>query len=298
MLSAIPASEAAILRIPTLNDKKADFIKLFQLGEGAVAVKSPQIIFDFTACRFLRQNAVAFLGGLTRLLKFEGKQVLFDWATLQDDVQANLCQNGFRAAFEVGFTGWQGNSIPYREDPDDNLNPILEYLDQQWLGRGWVQIDEIVKDQIVSTVLEIYCNAFEHGQSPIGTFSCGQRYPKLNVLKLTTIDFGVGIPANVCDFLQDSTMQAEDALKWAFQLGKTTRQSGVPGGIGLDMLKTFVKEKQGKIEIYSHDGYALIDATQEFYESFASFFKGTLINVTIPCDLTYYNRSRSRNIVL
>jgi hypothetical protein len=289
MLLTIPASEAAILPIPTLNDEKADFIKLFQLWQRAVDTKSSQVVFDFTNCRFLRQNAVAFLGGLARLMEFEGRQVCFDWATLRGDVQANLCQNGFRAAFEEGFTGWQGNSIPYREDPEDRLDSIVEYLDQQWLGRDWVQIDAMVKDQIVSTVLEIYSNAFEHRQSPIGTFSCGQRYPKLNLLKLTTIDFGVGIPANVCDFLQDPTMRAEDALKWAFQPGTTTRLSDIPGGCGLDMLKTFIKEKQGKFEIYSHDGYALIDANQEVYESSTSFFKGTLINVTVQCDLTYYN---------
>ncbi|HEY9625911.1 MAG TPA: ATP-binding protein [Coleofasciculaceae cyanobacterium] len=297
MLSAIPASEAAILRIPTLNDERADFTKLFQLWQRAVAAKSLQIIFDFTDCRFLKQNAVAFLGGLARLLEFEGKQTIFAWSTLQDNVQMNLCQNGFRAVFEEGFTSWQGNSIPYREDPDDKLEPIVDYLDQQWLGRGWVQIGESLKDQIIGTMLEIYSNAFEHGQSPIGTFSCGQRYPNLNLLKLTTIDFGVGIPANVCDFVQDPTMRSEDALEWAFQPGKTTRQGNIPGGCGLDMLKTFVKEKQGKIEIYSHDGYALIDANQELYESSESFFKGTLINVTVQCDLTYYNSNMSEIIV-
>ncbi|MFM7426510.1 MAG: ATP-binding protein, partial [Elainella sp.] len=100
---------------------------------------------------------------------------------------------------------------------------------------------------------------------------------------------GVGIPAKVCGFLRSPTMQAEETLKWAFQLGNTTRPGNIAGGCGLDMLKNFVKEKDGKIEIYSHDGYALIDSGRELYESSGCFFKGTLINVTVRCDLKYYN---------
>jgi len=45
------------------------------------------------------------------------------------------------------------------------------------------------------------------------------------------------------------------------------------------------KSKQGKIEIYSHDGYALIDESQELYQSSCTFFEGTLINITIKCDV-------------
>ncbi len=81
----------------------------------------------------------------------------------------------------------------------------------------------------------------------------------LNALKLTAIDFGVGIPVNVRQFLQKDSLSAKDALSWAFQSGTTTRRSVAPGGTGLDSLKKFVKSKRGKIEIYSHDGYALID---------------------------------------
>ena len=171
----------------------------------------------------------------------------------------------------------------------DNLENILSYLDEQWLGRGWVEVSQAIKDEIIHNVLEIYSNAFEHGMSDIGVFTCGQRYPYLKTLKLTVIDFGVGIPANIRQFLQNSSMLASDAFKWAFQPGKTTRRSRVPGGTGLDSLKNFLKSKQGKIEIYSHDGYALIDESQEIYQSAPTFFEGTLINITIKCDVNYHS---------
>lgn len=277
------------LRVPTLNDEPGDFRKLFELWQTLKTYESSEIIFDFSNCRFLRQNAVAFLGGLARLAEAEGSRVVFDWNTLRDDIQGNLEQNGFCAAFEAHRGGWQGNSVPYREDPQDKLDGIVEYLDRQWLGRDWIQADDDIKNQIVCTVLEIYSNAFEHGRSKIGVFSCGQRYPGLNLLKLTAIDFGVGIPPNVRQFLQNPAMLAEDALQWAFQPGKTTRCNAMPGGTGLDMLRSFVKEKQGKIEIYSHDGYVLIDEKQDLYRSAPAYFEGTLINITVRCDPAYYN---------
>lgn len=278
-----------ILWVPTLNDTPADFIQLFQLWQVIKASDSPTFVFDFSSCQFLRQNAVAFLGGLARLIEARGDQAIFDWSTLRGDIQGNLEQNGFCAAFGAHRGGWQGNSVPYREDPQDNLDGIVNYLDKQWLGRDWVQTDDDIKNQIVCTVLEIYSNAFEHGHSKIGVFSCGQRYPGLNLLKLTAIDFGVGIPPNVRQFLQNPTMLAEDALCWAFQPGKTTRQNAIPGGTGLDMLRNFVKEKQGKIEIYSHDGYVLIDENQDLYRSAPTYFEGTLINITVRCDPAHYN---------
>ncbi|MHC5721923.1 MAG: hypothetical protein ACYTX0_60370, partial [Nostoc sp.] len=95
-------------------------------------------------------------------------------------------------AFGNNQQSWQGNSIPYREDFDNNLDGILNYLDKKWLGRDWVEVNQAIKDEIIQNALEIYSNAFEHGLSDIGVFTCGQRYPNLNKLKLTVIDFGIG----------------------------------------------------------------------------------------------------------
>lgn len=203
-----------------------------------------EFIFDFSECSFLRQNAVAFLGGLARLIEARGGCAIIDCETLQDNIRANLTQNGFLCAFGKDREGWRGNSIPYREDRSDNLDDIGDYLENLWLGRDWVKVDSPIKNEIVCNVLEVYSNAFEHGRANIGVFTCGQRYPNLNALKLTAIDFGVGIPANVRQFHQNESLPAKDALRWAFQPGTTTRRSVAPGGTGLDSLKKFVTSKQ------------------------------------------------------
>ena len=74
---------------------------------------------------------------------------------------------------------------------------MMDYLKVKWLRQGWVHVVNYCKAAIAGSVWEIYTNAFEHAQSPIGVFSCGQHYPRRKELQLTVADFGVGIPSTV-----------------------------------------------------------------------------------------------------
>ncbi len=56
-----------VVSIPTINDNPADFAQLFGIW-AQVNDYFEDVLFDFADCRFLRPNAVAFLGGLARLL--------------------------------------------------------------------------------------------------------------------------------------------------------------------------------------------------------------------------------------
>lgn len=191
-------------------------------------------------------------------------------------------------AFNAVEKPWLGNSIPYREDLSEDRDGLIHYLAEDWLGRGWVHVSNILTAVIVGITCEIYANAFEHGKTNIGVFSCGQHFPRLKELNLTVVDFGVGIPQNVRDFVKNNDLPADEALKWAFQKGATTRGGQVTGGIGLDYLKQFVHINKGKLQILSHDGCATIDENGEVYEKKQSFFGGTLVNITLLCDESLY----------
>lgn len=273
--------------IPTINDEQRDFDRLFNLWH-QVNDDFLKVTFDFSQCGFLRQNAVAFLGGLARMIEQRFGTVTFDWNTLQENIRTNLAQNGFIAAFEHRGRPWHGNSIPYREDISMDKEVLVDYLKTKWLERGWVHVSTALRDAIIGRVSEIYVNAFEHGKSEIGVFSCGQHYPSLGVLKLSVVDFGVGIPSNVRVFMHNPRISAESALKWAFQSGTTTKPNGVGRGLGLDLLKKFVEINHGRLEVLSHEGYALIESGQEAYAKRNSYFEGTVVNITLRCDEKYY----------
>ena len=280
-----------VLNVTTINDELSDFDRLFALWN-QVNDDFLDVTFDFSRCGFLRQNAVAFLGGLARLIESRFGNVIFDWNTLRNNIRGNLEQNGFLSTFRHTGGPWTGNSIPYREDPSQDAENIMDYLKTKWLGRGWVHVSDLLRDAIVGRVWEIYANAFEHGQSSIGIFSCGQHYPRYHELKLTVVDFGVGIPSNVRYYFKDDprfqSLNAASCLKWAFQRGTTTRPNGTSRGMGLDLLKDFVKINKGKLEIFSHEGYALIDEAQEIFTNRQTFFEGTLANITLRCDESLY----------
>jgi hypothetical protein len=280
-----------VLNVPTINDELSDFDNLFDLWNQAND-DSLDVAFDFSRCYFLRQNAVAFLGGLAHLIEKRSGVARFNWDSMRENIRTNLEKNGFLTAFGHSGSFWAGNTIPYREDLIFDKKNIIDYLKIYWLSRGWISVSSLLRDAIVGTVLEIYINAFEHSISPVGISSCGQYYPNIRVLKLSVVDFGVGIPSNVRFFFKDDprveTLNAAACLKWAFQRGTTTKPNGSSRGMGLDLLKEFVKLNKGRLEIFSHEGYALIDETQETFINRQTFFEGTLVNITFRCDESFY----------
>lgn len=285
-------SNKLTIAVPTLNDDESDFQRLFMLYSQVMASSAAYILFTFPHCRFLRPNAVAFLGGTWRSLQRKGVKVLVDWESLRYEIKNTLIQNTFCQQFGHRGTAYSGHSIPYREDPVQDANSILDYLTQNWIGRDWVRVSDALRDAIAGKVWEIYVNSFEHAKSPIGVFSCGQHYYKRNELVLSVVDFGVGIPYNVRDYLSEdkraSTITAEACLKWACISGNTTTKDGIARGLGLHLLKEMVKINNGKLELYSHNAYVKIDATGEAYKTLPFSFRGTILNITLLCDEKFY----------
>jgi len=284
------------LDIPTINDNPGDFDRLFGLWQ-EVKDSSCDVTFDFTRCGFLRPNAIAFLGGLARLIQSQNRSGTFDWETVSDPVLEILRQNGFAAEFGYeDVSGGPGNSIPYREDQtesSDAKDEIIDYLTHEWLGHGWVHVSPELRNTIVGRVWEIYANAFLHSKSDLGVFSCGQFFWRMGLLKLAVVDFGFGIPATVREFFRDDPrakqFSAPACLEWAFKRGTSTKAESTGRGIGLDLLKEFVDANAGILEIYSEDGYALFRPRTQEYGKLSSSFEGTAVNITLRCDERRYS---------
>jgi signal transduction histidine kinase len=282
-----------VIDIPTLKDTPADFLKLFEIGR-AVSLESGDICFNFAKCKSLLPNAVAFIGGLARLIEFRGAKIFFDWNSLESDhVRSILAENNFAEAFNFPFQKRLKDAIPYREDRCVSVEGIMDYLADLWLGRGWVLLSSRLRNAITGRMWEIYNNAFEHSGTPIGVFSCGRHFARTNRLILSVVDFGQGIPAKVRCFLSMKDRRAEkltdaSCLKWAFQSGNSTFLGGVPRGLGLDLLREFVQLNEGKLEVYSNAGYAIIGENRESYKNCEGTFTGTMIHITLHCDESKY----------
>jgi hypothetical protein len=108
-------------------------------------------------------------------------------------------------------------------------------------------------------------------------------------LVLAVADFGVGIPSNA-RWHGNSNFTGKEAMELAFYPGTTSasHSTGAPRGMGLDLLKSFIRVNHGTLTIYSHDGYACIDGSEEIYQTPPVFFEGARVQVTLRCDDTYY----------
>jgi len=285
-----------IIKIPRLNDGSNDFRKLFEIFD-SVKELNENIKFDFSLCVFLRPNAVAFLGGLARYIEYNEGIVSFDWnSCLDEKVIANIRQNGFAKAFGALQEPWTGESIPYREDKVVDANGIMDYLTDGWLKHEWVHMSKRLTDAIAGKMWEIYNNAFEHSETHIGVFSCGQHFKKEENVLFSVVDFGQGIPTKIRNYVANfdpvsaQKLPAEACLRCAFTRGNTTSiKEGVPRGLGLDLLKEFVQLNEGKLEVYSNEGYVRIDKDGESYQNLQGIsFKGTIFHITLRCDEKYY----------
>ncbi len=276
---------ALTIPVPRLNDAHADFNAMAQIwrqvdaaGDGA------EVRFDFSRCGFLQPNAVVFLGGLVRVIGHRGGKARFLVGTMTDPVRVNLLQSGFGHAMGADETPWQGNSIPYREYFIEDEDAIVQDLRQHWLGRGWINVSTALANEVVGQMWELFANAFEHSDTPVGVYSCGQYFKNRRILTLAVADFGVGIPSNVRLHLRQSELSAADALRWAFQRGHSTSNRSGPRGVGLDLLKELVRKTDGAMLVYSHDGRTRIDQRGETYENSEPFFEGTLVQIRLLCD--------------
>ena len=106
------------------------------------------------------------------------------------------------------------------------------------------------------------------------------------------VDFGVGIPSNVrLHFLNTQGSAAHHSpahacMEWAFQLGTSTKIGG--RGVGLDLLASFVRMNDGRMDIFSHDGHALVTKDGVEFSILPVYFEGTLVNISFRCDERYY----------
>jgi hypothetical protein len=281
-----------VIYIPTLEGTPRDVVRLCEIS--SEVSKEEDVCFNFSQCQSLYPNTIACIGGIIRLGEGQKRRISLDWDSLEsNDLKNILSENGFAKAFNYPFERKAGHSIPYREDKKLSMNSILDYLADDWLGRGWVHVSQRLANAIVGKMWEIYNNAFEHSGTPIGVFSCGQHFEAKNELILSVVDFGRGIPAIVRKFLSEKVPRAEElkdtsCLNWAFQRGNSTCAGDVARGLGLDLLKELVVLNQGKLEVYSNKAYAIIDKDGERYENFDASFGGTMIHITLQCDEKLY----------
>lgn len=240
------------------------------------------IHLDFHEAVWIDGHMLAPLGAVLYMHTIMGNSVSF--RNMQPNLESLFRKNGFLSAFadEVRTKDKWGTIIPYRRYVPSDERSFPTYMSKLAKNRGDLRFNDIAKNSLLMTTLEIFNNAVSHGRSSAGVFVCGQYYPNINRVRFSMADLGVGIRQNVSSFL-NTAISGLDAIRWALERGNSTRL-GRPGGMGLYFLRNFIESNSGKLSIVSGD--SIISLGEEEYGMKTSrYFNGTYITLEINTNI-------------
>lgn len=275
------------LFFPTCNDTYVSYDALAHFWAKAIRVtRDVPLIVDFTRCDELRPMGLVVFAGLVHHLRSRGVNVTFALHTMQAHVFERFSGSGCAHHLLEGRR-WDNDTL-FRHDLVEDKNGIIAYLEDQWFGLAGLTMSPLLQNEFISTLWEIYANAFEHGDSSFGVFTCGEQISN-HTLLLTVADFGPGIPYNCASALTRHRVSGEEALRWAFTKGTTTsKNQRYPRGLGLDLLKEFVWLNNGALEIYSHHGHGRVTHSEEVFRTLQLAVGATIVQMKINCDKQHY----------
>ncbi|PTN08657.1 ATP-binding protein [Mangrovibacterium marinum] len=226
-------------------------------------------------------NMSAALGAILDRFQQNMNSINFDY--IKPDTEAILLKNDFLAYF----------GYPHRLDSYHTTIRFLKlkptdgkyfnnYVVEELLGRTELpEMSDLVKDKVAEAIYEIFVNAQIHSETD-SIYTCGQFFPAKSKIEFTIVDTGIGFKEKV-NRRFGTNLTATQAIKWATQ-DKNTTKVGVSGGIGLALLKEFVRKNKGKMQIVSNDGFYEYSRVGEQTSLFNGCFPGTIVNLQFRTD--------------
>lgn len=250
---------------------------LAQLEESTRGLFLDELKIDFSSANWFEANLCAALGAVLQRTSANLNNVALE--NMPNGIESIFRKNGFLSHFG-GQTraDYYGTTITYSSFARADVKAFHAYLKNQLLGRNDLpKMSDLLKKKIAESILEIFSNATTHGNCA-QIFSCGQFFPSKKRIDFSIVNLGTTIYQNVSAFLK-TNISASDAIKWALQEGNTTRTGSIPGGLGLSILRQFLKLNQGCVHIYSGRGCWKQSGTTETFSDSAHDFGGTMVVV-------------------
>lgn len=275
--------------------------KLSELYNQLLRVQSYEIYLDFSKVNFIASNQFAILGCILDTYRTKYPDTSIYFSSLKDKIKKTIQKNGFN--MHLGFEklpDTYNTTIPYTIFDINQINEFEKYIITRIFNRQDIpQMSELVKSKIVDNILEIFNNVKEHTHSN-KVYTCGQYFPKSSFLYFTIVDSGETIPYNVNTYCDKSHIEhPPKPLEWAIAPGNTTRQVNTPGGLGLSLLRDFIKLNNGKLYIVSGNETYEQNGKNNRHRYMEHSFSGTIVTVAFNLldDSTYRMNSELPEII-
>lgn len=274
------------IHLPTHIDTSYQGVeRIIRLYHDSKNVDSEYILFDFASVTHIDANMSALLGGIIEQLKNEGKNLQYN---IEKKYRADktLRKNGFYNIYcgekldEDKFE----TILDYKHFKNHDDKAFSYYVNEFFkpTTNGFQNFSYELLKMIRRMLNEVSLNTHQHAESSCGFITCGQLFPRQETFKFSMVDTGIGFAEHIYKN-RNLHFSGEKAIKWALTGDNTARpiECGIPGGLGLKMIKKFIKENHGEMYIISHSGYYELIRGTERYQNMHLPFPGTAVSLCI-----------------
>ena len=153
-------------------------------------------------------------------------------------------------------TETKNSAIPIRQFDMADETLVEQYIYGYILKSNLVpEMSTGAQNKVFRSIFEIYQNSVMHSGAN-SNFVCGQYFNYRGTMALTMVEVGRTFKDNVC--AHDSAFShytGKKCIEWAVEKGNTTKDPNETGGLGLDLIREFLRLNKGKLQILSADGY-------------------------------------------
>lgn len=278
--------------IDTVRSDYVGFNSIARIAEQSRDVLFDSVELDFSCCNFFEANMAAPLYAVVSRIRDELNDVSL--TNLKPSLETIFRKNHFLTKFqEEVLRDTNHTTVPFKTFKLQAGEQFFEYLESHMHGKGIPAMSEGLTKRFRQSLFEIFQNAAMHSSSKFGIFTCGQFFPQKHRLDFTIADAGVGIRDNVRQYTGNTRMSSCAAIDWALTEGNTTKTGDQPGGLGLKLLRDFIRMNKGKLQIVSRYGYYQFSANGVNCIKLDHDFPGTCVNIEINTQDTssYYLES-------
>ena len=237
-----------------------------------------EVVVDFSNVFWFEANLCAVLGAILVELKSKLNNIKF--IRLNDKIKNIFLRNDFLSySSSEKLVNFSQTTIKYRKFDSEDEKYFMHYVNGELLSKSDLPKMTIqLKKKISESIFEIFVNSVSHSETILGIFTCGQYFPTKERIDFTIVDRGIGIKEKIRKEI-GKKMQGDEAIAWALEERNTTRKGDIPGGLGLKLIKEFIKLNEGRIQIVSNDGFCELSGNEVFQQVFNLTFPGTLVNI-------------------
>lgn len=274
------------LRMKTINCDFLGYSFLAELQFHILNTPIRTLSVHFYPNNFIEANLFAVLGAVLphpSKVSLEFHRNITNWTKTNSSIRKLLERNGFLNYYndpgEKYEHSFKDTTAQYKIFKKQELIDFSQYIKNDVLKpEGFPKMSEAARKKIIEGILEVFLNSIIHGQTD-KVFICGQYYPNKGFLKFTLVDLGITIKTDVYRNTQ-LDLSGTEAIKWAVSGDNTTRRGNIPGGLGLKMLRNFLKLNGGSIQIISNDGYWQEKESVEIVRDLKFPFSGTIVTIS------------------